>query len=239
MDPTVTRAIAELEAGRPVLIYDADGREEETDMVILSEHATPERIATMRQDAGGLICTAVPPAFHHRLGLPFMADLLAQAAHDHPVLGRLAPDDIPYDARSSFGVTLNHRDTYTGITDDDRSLTIRELARLVGETETMDPDAAAAAMGDRFRSPGHCILLNGAVGGLEERQGHTELTLALARMTDGVPCTTMCEMMDPTSGKALPQKAARDYADAHGLYILAGQDILDACKEQNPTTPAA
>lgn len=234
--PAVRAAVAALEAGRPVLLYDADGREEETDIVLPAQAATPGEVRRLRMDAGGLVCTAIAPEHHQALGLPFAADLLQGAAGTHPVLAELAPTDIPYDARSSFGITLNHRDTYTGVTDADRALTMRELATFLAQVPAMDPEAAQIELGRRFRSPGHCILLNGASGGLQERQGHTELSLALARLAGITPVMTLCEMMDPASGQALSKKDAWSYADAHGLRFLTGRDVIDACQTTTPTT---
>jgi 3,4-dihydroxy 2-butanone 4-phosphate synthase len=151
------------------------------------------------------------------------------AATDHPVLERLLPDDIQYDAsKPAFGLTLNHRDTYTGITDEDRSRTITQLAHLADAMATLSQEAARQRLGQEFRSPGHVILLNGAPGGLAARQGHTELSLALAHMAGLPGSTTVCEMMDPQSGHALARRDAEAYAEAHGLAFLTGQDVMQA-----------
>lgn len=221
--------LAALRRGQPILLYDADGREEETDMVLASEHATMEAIRTLRTEAGGLLCTAVAPEHHKKLGLPFLADLVRKAAGDHPVLRHMHADDIRYDpSKSSFGLTVNHRSTYTGIPDVDRSTTIRELAGFLGRFDALPADQAQAEFGREFRAPGHCILLNGAVGGLAARQGHTELSLELARQAGLVPSTTICEMLDPESGKALGKMQAMAYAQRKGLVFLTGQDVLEA-----------
>lgn len=222
-------ALAALRAGQPVLLYDADGREEETDIVVASQFATPESIRFLREVGGGLVCTAVAPEHHRKLGLPFLADLVRAGADRHPVLRHMHADDIRYDpSKSSFGLTINHRSTYTGIPDGDRSLTIRELAAFLGRVEALAPGQAQAEFGAEFRAPGHCILLNGAEGGLAARQGHTELSIELARQAGLVPCTTICEMLDPVSGKALGKKAAQAYAQANGLVFLTGRDVIDA-----------
>lgn len=225
----LARAIAALRRGEPVLLYDADGREEETDLVLASEHATPEAIRLLRTEAGGLLCTAVAPEHHRKLGLPFLADLLRRAAAEHPVLRHLHADDVRYDpSRSSFGLTVNHRSTYTGIPDADRSTTIRALADFLRRADGLPAPQAQAEFGAAFRAPGHCILLNGAEGGLAARQGHTELSLELARLAGLVPTTTICEMLDATSGHALGKKEAMAYAQRKGLVFLTGQDVVDA-----------
>jgi 3,4-dihydroxy 2-butanone 4-phosphate synthase len=229
----LAKALDALRAGHPVLLYDADGREEETDLVIASQVATMEAIRALRTEAGGLLCTTVAPEHHQKLGLPFLADLVKAGAARHPVLRHLNADDIRYDpSKSSFGLTVNHRSTYTGIPDGDRSVTIRELAGFLGELDTLPTVEAQKRFGREFRSPGHCILLNGAVGGLAARQGHTELSLELARLAGLVPSTTICEMLDPTSGKALGKKQAMAYAQAKGLVFLTGHDVMTAWQQR-------
>lgn len=232
-------AYAALRSGQPILLYDADGREEETDMVIASEHATPELIRLLRTDAGGLLCTTLAPEHHAKLGLPFLADMLAAQAATYPVLAAMRANDLRYDpSRSSFGITVNARRTFTGIPDADRSLTIRELAWFVGEMDGKTPAQAQADFGATFRAPGHAILLNGSAGGLATRQGHTELSIELARQAGVVPSTTICEMLDNATGKALGKRAAQEYAKAHGLVFLTGRDVTEAW-QQTQARPTA
>lgn len=236
----LSQALSALRNGQPVLLYDADGREEETDMVVASQFATADAVRALRTEAGGLLCTAIAPEHHQKLGLPFLADLVKGAAAEHPVLARMHADDIRYDpSRSSFGLTVNHRSTYTGIPDGDRSTTIRELAGFLGRLDALPTGAAQEEFGREFRAPGHCILLNGAPGGLAARQGHTELSLELARQAGLVPSTTICEMLDPASGKALGKKQAIAYAQSKGLVFLTGQDVLDAWQARIQGKPAA
>lgn len=230
----IAAAIAALRRGEPVLLYDADGREEETDLVVASEFATPDAIRRLREEAGGLLCTTVAPEHHRKLGMPYLADLVQGAASEHPVLRHLLADDLKYDpSRSSFGLTVNLRSTYTGIPDNDRSATIVALARFLGGMGKLRDAEAQKAFGGLFRSPGHCILLNAADGGLSARQGHTELSLELARQAGLVPSTTICEMLDGASGKALGKKAAQDYAARNGLVFLTGRDVTEAWQSRN------
>src|SRR5579863_5316665 len=107
--------------GEPVLIFDAVDREGETDLVFLSERATPELVRLQRKDAGGLICTAIPDALRRRIGLPFAADLLELGERAFPLLADLRRQTLRYDARSAFGITINHRTNFTGVPDNDRS----------------------------------------------------------------------------------------------------------------------
>ncbi len=128
--PELAAAVRALETGEPVLIFDAPDREGETDLVILSELATPELIRLLRRDAGGWICTAISDELRVRLGLPFYADLLGAAAPDFPILKDVGHEQLRYDARSPFGLHVHHRSTYTGIPDNDRATGIRALGEL-------------------------------------------------------------------------------------------------------------
>jgi 3,4-dihydroxy 2-butanone 4-phosphate synthase len=104
----------------------------------------------------------------------------------------------------------------------------------------LDAPAARKAFGASFRAPGHVILLNGSEGGLARRQGHTELSLELARQAGLVPSTTICEMLDPATGRALAKNEAAAYAERNGLVFLTGQDVLDAWQAHpQQATPAA
>ena len=72
----ISEAITSLKNGNFVLIHDDDGREDEVDMVVSSNNISPKHIATMRKDAGGLICTAISKDIATKLGLPFIYDVL-------------------------------------------------------------------------------------------------------------------------------------------------------------------
>jgi len=235
----VEAALTALRRGELVLLYDADGREGETDLVVASQFATPDILRALRTGGGGLVCTVVAAEHHQKLGLPYLADLLHSQAKASPVLAEMEANDLRYDpSKSSFGITINHRQTYTGIPDADRSLTVVELARFLGGIDGLDPVAARKSFGAAFRTPGHCILLNAREGGLAARQGHTELSLELARQAGLVPSTTICEMLDASSGRALSKKDAQAYAKANGLVFLTGQDVLDAWQKQSsPAVP--
>ncbi|MDS0282120.1 3,4-dihydroxy-2-butanone-4-phosphate synthase [Haloarcula onubensis] len=206
-------AVAAFARGEPVLIHDAADREGETDIVYPAGSVTPEAVARMRNDAGGLVCVALSDAVAEALALPFMQTVL-----DHPTS---ADHDLAYDERSSFSLTVNHRDTFTGITDADRSLTITELARLAADP---DPDTFA----DAFRSPGHVHLLRAAPDLLADREGHTELGIALAAAADQPPAVVVCEMLDDGTGGALSPAEAQAYAAEEDLVYVEGRAIVAA-----------
>jgi 3,4-dihydroxy 2-butanone 4-phosphate synthase len=228
----VLKAFQELKEGRIVLVYDADGREEETDMVISSERVTPAAIKILRKEAGGLICTTADTRIQKALGLPFMTELFLGMAEHYPVMKSLMPNDIPYDVKSAFGITINHRRTFTGITDNDRALTITEFASLASKALTSEDGWAKKEFGKSFRAPGHVHLLNTSERILETRFGHTELATALVIMAGLVPSATVCEMMGD-DGKALSKKDARAHAKGHGMAFLEGSEIVEAWKEFN------
>ncbi len=206
------RALAAFQSGDPVLIHDADDREGETDIVYPASSVTAQAVSRLRNDAGGLICVAVSHEVAEALNLSFLQDII-----QHPVAKE---HELGYDDRSSFSLPVNHRDTYTGITDSDRALTITKLAELA-----VLPDAQA--FNDEFRSPGHVHVLKAAANLLEDRQGHTELGIALAERAGLPPAVVVCEMLDDETGHELSQEKAREYAEANGLCMIEGQSIID------------
>jgi len=115
---------------------------------------------------------------------------------------------------------VNHRDTHTGITDEDRSLTIRSLADAAGNPN--ETDFAAA-----FRSPGHVHVLRGAPDLLADRRGHTELGLALADAAGTPPAVVVCEMLDDETGEALTPADAAAYADMNGIPYVEGAALVE------------
>ena len=210
---TVTAAIEAFRHGRPVCLRDAADREGETDLVYPASAVTADAVARLRNDAGGLICVALSDAVAAAFDLPF-----AQAILDHP---SAIDHDLAYDDRSSFSITVNHRDTRTGITDSDRALTISELAAAAADPTGFD-------FAETFRSPGHVHILRAAPGLLADREGHTELGLALAAAADCPPAVVVCEMLDDETGGALAPERARAYADRTDTPYIEGGDLLEA-----------
>jgi 3,4-dihydroxy 2-butanone 4-phosphate synthase len=223
---SINNAVSDIRNGKIVLVYDFDDRERETDMTVASQFVTPDVIKVMRKDAGGLICTTTPFSVAKELGLPFMSDVFMDDSGKYPLLKRMAPVDIPYDnTRSSFGVTINHRRTYTGITDRDRAFTISEYAK------TIFADASVSertdSLGKNFRAPGHVHLLNTSERILENRKGHTELTTVLMIMAGVMPSATICEMIG-NDGNAMSKDDVIEYAFNNGYTFVEGKEIVDA-----------
>ncbi|MDY6769610.1 MAG: 3,4-dihydroxy-2-butanone-4-phosphate synthase [Candidatus Nanohaloarchaea archaeon] len=204
----LAEAVAAVQRGEPVLVHDADDREDETDLVVPAAAVDWTDVRRLRTDAGGLICVAVPHGAGHRFDLPLLDDLFEEYGG--------APD---YDDRSSFSVSVNHVSTRTGITDRDRATTIRALADAVS-----DP---AFRFRDEFRAPGHVPVLLEAAEGLAERQGHTELAVDLLRRADVTPAAVVCEMLDDETGNALSAGDAGRYAEENGFAFLEADELLD------------
>ena len=223
-------AISDLRKGKFILIFDDDSRESETDLVIASQYVTPESIKTMRKDGGGLIFLMVSKEIANKLKLPFLSDLYLDINNKYPVLKALVPNDIPYDTKSSFSLYINHRKTFTGITDIDRSLTIRKFAELVKKTENLNDGAATNLFGKEFRSPGHVPICIASEKLLDQRKGHTELVVSMLKMANLIPVGSGCEIMGD-NGKALQKDKAKQYAEKHDLVFLEGKEIIEAWKK--------
>jgi len=224
------KALVDLRDGKFVLIYDDDSREGETDLVMASEFVAPGSIRTMRKDGGGLIFLMISNEIASKLKLPFLADLFSDIDDKYPVLKALIPNDIPYDTKSSFSLYINHRDTFTGITDIDRSLTMKRFAELTKKIGNLDDGFATEMFGRGFRSPGHVPICVAAKNLLEERSGHTELVVSLLKMADLTPVGSGCEIMGD-NGRALSKINAKQYADDKGLVFLEGKEIIKAWKQ--------
>jgi len=221
-------ALNSLREGNFVLIHDSDSRENETDFVIAAEFIRAEHIARMRTDGAGLICVAIGKELSEQINLPFLVDVERLSAKKFKLLEFTNPDDIPYDEKSSFSISVNHRKTFTGITDEDRALTIRKLVEFFKDVNSEDP---AKKFGKEFRSPGHVFLLRSS--GLDSREGHTELSTALLEMAGLTPVAAICEMMDSSTHKALPREKALEYANKNGIPLLDALEVKKSYENRN------
>ncbi len=209
---TIGKAVSELKKGKMIVVYDGDDREGEADLMLPARFADPKAIETLRRDAGGLICAAIGQEDAGRIGLPFFTDLLESSGSR---LREISCRRTAYGDKPAFSLPINHCQVYTGITDEDRSLTMRKLDSLVSE-------GRAADFGKEFYSPGHVFLLIGR--GLDKRKGHTELSLELSRMAGLHGAMVLCEMLG--SGKALAKAEAAAYAKRKGLAFIEGKDVI-------------
>jgi len=232
MADSVEDAIRAFSQGKPVMVFDSDFREKETDLLWPATAASPAVMRRLRIDCGGLLFLAIGDEIGQMFDLPWLQDLHThqELVNDNPVLSHLVTNDLQYDTRSAFTLSINHRDTYTGITDRDRSLTTKRFGELSGELmeKSIDGEDAYKALGNEFRTPGHIPVCRESPGGLSSRQGHTELAVAIARLAGQVPATIGAEMLQPDGDGALSVEDARAYASKYKIPMITGEDLLNA-----------
>ncbi|MDK8509838.1 bifunctional 3,4-dihydroxy-2-butanone-4-phosphate synthase/GTP cyclohydrolase II [Corynebacterium bovis] len=201
----VETAIADIAAGKAVVVVDDEDRENEGDLIFAAELATPDLVAFMVRHSSGYICTALPGAECDRLGLPPMV------ARNEDVRGTAYA--VTVDAAA--GIT-------TGISAHDRAHTIRCLA---------SPDSDRST----FHRPGHVVPLRAREGGVLARGGHTEASVDLARAAGLRPAGVLCEIVsedDPTEMARLPE--LRRFADAHGLSLISIEQLAEWRRVHTP-----
>jgi len=206
----IGEALAQLKKGEMVVVFDSESREGEADLMFSARFVSPKKIETLRKEAGGLICVAIGKQDAEKMGLPFFTDIFERGA---PELKELTCRKTAYGDKPAFSLPINHREVYTGIPDNDRALTLKKLDEVVRERK-----------GDfmkEFYVPGHIFLLIGR--GIENRRGHTELALELAKRAGLDGAMVLCEMLG--TGKALPKKDAMEYAKRNGLVFIEGKEL--------------
>ncbi len=223
----IEEAIKALRQGKPVLIYDFDTREGETDLVYPAKHVTSKSVLKMRKDAGGLICVSIHPVAAKKLGLPFMTEIFDELSTKIPAFKKLVMSKPKYDVKTSFSLWVNHKGTYTGVTDKDRALTIRKIGEIVEKAL----NGGSVNFFEEFMSPGHVPILRAADNLLAERVGHTELSIALAEMAGITPAMALCEMLDGETGEALSKNDAKSYGKENGIPFIKGVDIIKAYRK--------
>ncbi len=163
---SIASAIADIRAGKMVVVLDDEDRENEGDLVMAAQLVTPEAINFMRKEAGGLICVPLTAARLDELQLP-------QMVNDNTAVHETA-----------FTVSVEARGrTTTGISAQDRAATIERL---------VDPQARPSD----FLRPGHTFPLRARDGGVLVRAGQTEAAVDLARLAGLYPAGVICEIMD-------------------------------------------
>jgi 3,4-dihydroxy 2-butanone 4-phosphate synthase/GTP cyclohydrolase II len=163
---TIDAAIADIRAGRTVIVCDGEDRENEGDLVMAAQFATPESVNFMAKEARGLICLALSAERCDELGLSPMTRR-NQSLHE-----------------TAFTVSIEARDgVTTGISAHDRARTIQTA---------IDPASGAE---DLVR-PGHIFPLRARSGGVLERSGHTEAAVDLARLAGVLPAGVICEILN-------------------------------------------
>ena len=214
---SIDEALKAFRKGIPVLIYDSSDREDEVDYVIYGGAVDVDVIYEMRTLAGGLICYAMGRGAVQVLGLRFASDYLQKVEP----LAELVK--MPrYGESPAFSVWVNHVSVATGIRDVDRAITIRELhivSKLVYEGSV---EKAKQKFYEEFMAPGHVPIL--AERSLSVRRGHTELSLALARLAGVIPSVALVEML--AKGRQLTYEEAMRVSREYGYPLIRGDDII-------------
>jgi 3,4-dihydroxy 2-butanone 4-phosphate synthase len=233
MPEQVKKGIERVRKGELILIYDADDREGETDFVMPAVSMCAKEVAYFRKQAGGLICVAIHPIAAEKLKLPFINDVLRNVNHNFYSLREIVEEegDLSYDRRSSFSLWVNHRSTFTGITDRDRAVTIRKI----GEAVEKVLNGGIYDFSAEFRTPGHVSILRAAEGLLRERKGQTELSVVLAMLAGIPPAMTICEMLDGDSGAALSKQDVKRFASERDIVFIEGKEITSCWTEGTET----
>ncbi|MFJ4826560.1 bifunctional 3,4-dihydroxy-2-butanone-4-phosphate synthase/GTP cyclohydrolase II [Streptomyces bacillaris] len=205
LDP-VEQAIRDIAAGRPVVVVDDEDRENEGDLVIAAEMATPEIVAFMMSECRGLICAPMESDELERLELP-------QMVADNTESMQTA-FTVSVDASAAHGVT-------TGISAADRATTLRMLA------------GGVAGPAD-FVRPGHIFPLRARSGGVLARNGHTEAAVDLARLAGLRPAGAIVEIAGE-DGTMLRLPELVPFARKHGLTIISIEDLIAYRRSAEPT----
>ena len=223
---SLEEALSSLKRGDFVLLHDGNTRENEVDMVVAADFITPEHIARMRQDAGGLICLSLNNAFAKNLGLSYMHDILSTSQNVDAQSKSMIIGKAPYGDRPSFSISINHKNTYTGVTDRDRALTMSEVANLYKSSEANKKEIFNSS----FKTPGHVPVLIASEGLLSSRLGHTEMSVYLATLAGLSPITVICEMLDSETYGALSAEKAQNYAKQNAIPYFDGSKLVEYAK---------
>ncbi|MEW2549300.1 bifunctional 3,4-dihydroxy-2-butanone-4-phosphate synthase/GTP cyclohydrolase II [Streptomyces sp. NPDC047002] len=209
LDP-VERAVADIAAGRPVVVVDDENRENEGDLVVAAEKATPEIVAFMMSECRGLICAPMEGPELDRLELPQMVGENTESMR--------TAFTVSVDAARAHGVT-------TGISAADRATTLALLA------------SGAAGPAD-FVRPGHVFPLRARPGGVLVRAGHTEAAVDLARLAGLRPAGAIVEIAGE-DGTMLRLPQLVPFARKHGLTIISIEDLIAYRRSAEPVVRRA
>ncbi|MCI7474755.1 MAG: bifunctional 3,4-dihydroxy-2-butanone-4-phosphate synthase/GTP cyclohydrolase II [Clostridiales bacterium] len=195
---TIEEALEELRAGHLIMCIDDPDRENEGDLICAAQFATTENVNFMAVHAKGLICTPMSEAVAARLGLEQMVKVNTD---NH---------------QTAFTVSIDHVDTSTGISAEERGFTCRRCA-------------SPTAKPEEFRRPGHVFPLVARRGGVLARNGHTEATVDLCRHAGLAECGLCCEIMRE-DGTMMRTTELLENAEAWGVKVITIKDLQDYCR---------
>ncbi|WP_127594174.1 bifunctional 3,4-dihydroxy-2-butanone-4-phosphate synthase/GTP cyclohydrolase II [Paenibacillus lautus] len=191
---TIEEALTDLKEGKVVIVVDDEDRENEGDFIALADKATPEVINFMITEGRGLVCLPMTQSRAQELDLKPM---VAQNTDYHG---------------TAFTVSIDHKDTTTGISAYERSITVKGI---------LD----SSASGSDFRRPGHMFPLIAKDGGVLRRAGHTEAAVDLARLSGSYPAGVICEVIKEDGTMArLPDLV--EIAKKHDLKLISIKDLI-------------
>jgi 3,4-dihydroxy 2-butanone 4-phosphate synthase/GTP cyclohydrolase II len=194
---SIDSALADIKAGRAIVVVDDENRENEGDLICAAGFATPDMINFMAVQARGLICLAMTGERLDALDLPLMVTKNTDSNQ--------TAFTVSIDAAPHLGVK-------TGISADDRARTIQVA---------INP----ASRPDDLTRPGHIFPIRAKEGGVLKRAGHTEAAVDLARLAGLYPAGVICEIQNPDGSMArLPQLF--QYAREHGLKLISIADLI-------------
>lgn len=201
---TVEKAVEDLKAGKAIIVIDDEDRENEGDFIALAEFASPEIVNLMATEGRGLICVPIAQSIAQKLQIGLMTN------HNTDEFG------------TAFTISIDHKDTTTGISAFERSHTITSLVK---------PDAKATD----FKRPGHIFPLIAKDGGVLDRTGHTEAAVDLAKLAGSPPAGVICEIMN-TDGTMARVDDLLKVAERLGLGILTIKDLVSYQQKKQNTT---
>jgi len=208
---TIEQAIADIRAGKLVIVADDEGRENEGDLIGAAEQVTPAMVNFMATHGRGLICVPLLPERCQALGLPQMSE--------HNTEAHETAFTISVDAAGRFGVT-------TGISAADRAETIRVL---------IDP----ATVPTDLRRPGHIFPLRARPGGVLQRVGQTEGSVDLARLAGLYPAGVLCEILNADGSMARRPELERFAAEHRLTFITIAQIVAYRLAHERLVHPVA
>jgi len=198
---TIEAAVEDIKAGKMVVVVDDEDRENEGDLLMAAEKVDKEAINFMIKEARGLVCTPLKEEVVEDLDLPMMVE---KNTETHG---------------TAFTVSVDHQEVTTGISAQERALTIKKL---------VDQNSKARD----FMRPGHVFPLIAKKGGVLRRAGHTEAAVDLARLAGLKPAGVICEIIkeDGEMGR-LP--FLKEFASRHGLKLISIEDLIKYRKEKD------
>ena len=191
----VKKAIKALQEGKIILVTDDEDRENEGDLICSAESATTENVNFLATYAKGLICTPMSREIAQKL---MFDPMVANNTDNH---------------ETAFTVSVDYKDTTTGISAEERGLT----ARMCVAEDVRPAD---------FRRPGHMFPLIAKEGGVLERNGHTEATVDLMRLAGLKPCGLCCEIMRE-DGTMMRAEELHAFAKEHKLPYMTIKELQE------------